>query len=311
MDSQNTRRFYGMILFWCSAVTGAPAPAATNLICGNSFQLRTIYQQSDDAKSVADPLAALGHLNQLVSGLETAGQSNSNATLDSARADLSATAAGLDEGRDGALGATLFRSLSVVMPQIDLVARMFGCAQLETPVRGTASPEQRMSVGFWSNVTSASAATISYSLLLILGVVPSLIAAFRLNGRWRSAGTSCRTSTLIVYGKQCTVTHIVEISRKGMKVEAAHKEADDTWLDLYFCGHSVQGRIVWRNAYFAGIRFRHQVSQQAVNDVLNKSLEPLGDSGLGDKATPCFYTGCHVDCPRHVPTALEDEKRAS
>ncbi|MGB3280279.1 MAG: hypothetical protein WBA92_13900, partial [Pseudorhodobacter sp.] len=91
-------------------------------------------------------------------------------------------------------------------------------------------------------------------------------------------------------------------------IEAAKKEVANQVVDLYFCGHHVQGKIAWKNKFYVGIRFKTKISQQMLDDVISKSHKALAESSLGEKATPCFHYGCHINCAHHLPTAISEKQ---
>jgi len=188
---------------------------------------------------------------------------------------------------------------------------MLGCdttvaltAPLDTAV---SDPVRPTSIGPLSSIREIATFSVGFLILLGFGGFCLLFVANRLVLGRRSPRKICRTPMLISYGDQCTVTHIVDINRQGMKIEAAQKQVENPWFDLHFCGHKIQGKIAWRNKYYARIKFRTRISNEVLNDVIEKSGSPLGDSGLAKNATPCFSVGCHTSCPRHLPTAISEE----
>jgi hypothetical protein len=317
MEIRRIQRAAGILLACYSTVFGTSAFAGESVICDSTFQLRKIHQQSSLTQSISSPLEVITILNRFTTDLKIFSARNSNSAMGRLSDDLSGMVAelgnvtGVQHQDFDAIGSSLFRNLSDHMANLNLVEGIFGCAKAELSLAEFKTPNaryvNRISVELPSKISGVSAIAASYSVIAIFLFLISIFVAFRLNRRRQDVRKFCRTSMLIVYGNQCTVTHIIDMNRSGMKIEAAQKDVEKVWVDLYFCGHKVQGKIIWRNTYFAGIKFKTRVDQQTLDDVMEKSRKPLGESGLEKNATPCFSIGCHTNCPRHLPTAISEK----
>jgi len=320
MKTQTPQKAFCLLLIFCSTTLGSSAFSRTSAICSGIFQLKNIHQQSSQTQSVAHPLEAIAILNRFTTELETSKIRNSNTALRRVSDNFSGIAAELvnmtaerHHGLD-VIGSHLFQNLSENMQGLNLVESVFGCkkaeiASIDSEAFSLRDPHRKLP-GLWAKISRISAITTNYAVLPMIAVLMALFVAFRLKNRRRGGRKICRTSMLIVYGEQCTVTHIIEISRRGMKIEAAQKNIEKASVDLYFCGHRIQGEIIWRNEYFAGVKFKAKISQQTLDDVIKKSSAPLNESGLKENATPCFFVGCHTDCPHHLPTAISEKPDA-
>lgn len=297
-------------------ILGTSAFSGTAAICDNLLQMSRAYQKSKSRQSVVNPLAVMANLDTLATEIDTAEHLASDLVLSSAASELAAMVAELQlvaevSQNDDVIGSVLFQKMSAQLEVLNRVGDAFGCEQAGVSFNDTDSQMSVLASETSGNVLSRLSGLPAYSihsfLFTAVFVLLFLVAVFRLNQGRRDVRKICHTSLLMVYGDQCTVTHIVDMSRGGMKVEAAKKDMNRTWVDLYFCGHRVQGKIIWRNAYFAGIRFKTKVSLQIVEDVLQNSRKPLEESGLQGHATSCFSVGCHLNCPRHLPTAISEK----
>jgi hypothetical protein len=84
----------------------------------------------------------------------------------------------------------------------------------------------------------------------------------------------------------------------------AQRGAHNCLITLNFFGFSIPGKIIWRNKYYAGVRFKEKLSQTQLHQAIEKSGESVMGSGLQLNTTPCFSEGCRLKCPRHFPTEL-------
>ncbi|MEP2531753.1 hypothetical protein [Shimia sp.] len=287
--------------------------AGANDICKTTLALKHTYQQATPTRTISNAPETISKLATLTSQLGAVETLNATPTLQRINHDISGLTntikTEITEPVQGnsAVGARLYQHLSHHMQTLDQVTRIFGCADVATlppgPTRSATSAATKPRL-----VTAVkSAMSNSVFWLAIIVALMGLVTGIFFKCRRREARKMCRTSMLIVYGDQCTVTHIVDMAQGGMKIEASEKVIEQKWADLYFCGHKVRGKMVWRNACYAGIKFKSRVSRETLEDVIRKSNKPLDQSGLETNATPCFSLGCHTNCPRHLPTTFSNK----
>lgn len=153
-----------------------------------------------------------------------------------------------------------------------------------------------------------SAAPILIALAVIAGSTSLSVYHFVFKtDRRRYERRSCHTPVLITYNDQCTVSYILDIGRGGTKIEAPKNAVPEEWLDLYFCGNRVRGKAVWRNKFFIGFKFEQPVANSIVEDVVSGSVKSPRTDGIEKNASSCYAPGCHLTCPRHVPTTISQK----
>ncbi|WP_289041731.1 PilZ domain-containing protein [uncultured Aliiroseovarius sp.] len=294
---------------------GTSAVSQPNNLCEYTSELTRIQQASALSQSISGAVHVVSILDNLVMKLEAIEDMNANSTLARVRRGLSNVVqkaehnANATQHNSNIDRSVLYHALSAQMNNIILIEGMFGCGDGAGAKRiGDAKSRGklgRLTTVNWSGPSALPISLMGFTLPFIIALTalqtPLLYKLLRKDVR-----KICRTPILVVYGDQCTVSHIVDISQAGMKIEAPGKDPKGTRVDLYFCGHKISGDIVWRNTFFAGIKFRHRMGQKALNDAINTSHKTLGESGLDQRATPCFYVGCHVRCPKHLPTSISE-----
>ncbi|WP_415234599.1 PilZ domain-containing protein [Pseudorhodobacter sp.] len=288
--------------------------ANANHVCDSINDLKQLHASSAPAQAIDNPLAALKILGHLERSLAPESFRQSSARLQhsiNAVSDLTASLRRLGNAPNlgpAALNAKAFQKVTETLNRLRLIESAFGCnVAQETTLASEAMPPKpsRASLGQYLQKTIGIAPTASdfpivIALALLIGA-----ALFTLTKRRRKGLRKiCHLPLLIVHGKNCTVTNILDISRNGAKIEAAAKEFDKGWAMLYFCGHNIEGKIVWRNNLYAGVRFRKRLGKAALQDALTKNHMPIAETNLARNATPCFQIGCHIDCAKHRPTAI-------
>lgn len=306
----------GALIASCCFALGTPAAPETTVICDNTFNLKRTHQLSYQSQSIPNSSKTISTLAALAAELETYEYMTSNSAFASLSAELSNLAANLanieriEHENSDAIGVTLFHGISQNMHSLNRIESLFGCRSTEFPDSKLKASDLRSGniqltyFGFNSNELPELSAGLAFLTTAVFLAILA-VGIFLKLGR-QEVRRICRTSLLIVNGDQCTVTHIVDINQSGMKVEASQVTTVSEWMDLYFCGYKFEGKIVWRNTYYAGVKFRTKPSRNLCNDVIQKSHKSLEESGLEENAPSCFSIGCHLNCPHHRPTALSE-----
>lgn len=311
-------KHFVIVILLCCWVTALAAPSfASTSICGDIFFLKTVQKQSAQTQAIPNPHATLQAANRLLAKFSALESQVANPALDHASHSLLRMLAKLDRlvasspPNPEIIAPSAYLDLSGALTALTQIENIFGCDKLRAIFTDVPSNSPQSGDGeLMAVVGSLTAMAVPYALLPFFAISIAIVAAFIYKSTRREDRKICRTSLLIVYGKQCTVSHIVDIGRNGMKIEASKKEVENPLVDLYFCGHSVQGKIAWRNKFYVGIRFKTKISRQMLDDVIDKSHKGLADSNLNKKATPCFHYGCHINCAHHLPTAISEKEHS-
>ncbi|KEJ89669.1 PilZ domain-containing protein [Sulfitobacter donghicola] len=304
------------------AATGSSAQAAGDKICSSVIQLEGISRKGSKSQVEGDRHAAIDLLNTLVTNLKSATDSNANLALVRVGAKLEREARelqslqGSGQGKGTGFDQILHRFLSRNLGELALVYNVFGCDDLKsvnTIFKASETEYESQSFGgMQALLRKIQMVSASIWAGLILALSAAAYGIFKMRKRTRGARKLCYTSMVVRWGGDCTFTHILDISRRGMKIEAAKgDQIGEGWIDLYFCGHKVQGKVVWRNKYYSGIRFRERISPRVLQSVVGTSGKPLEETGFEENATSCYSKGCHLTCVHHLKTEISEEKAAS
>lgn len=303
-----------LLLIFNVTLAATTAQAGVDGICAGVESLKLVQSRSRAAQSIENPVAAIDSLTRLSADLRGNLVIFPNPEL--IRIDRSlftATrslrrAADPDHAAYSTLGALTFSTLTQNLADLRLIETTFGCqpsrpegvlADLQTGARPSPLIER-----LWSVITDQSSAVLVYLGIALVMALLAVAAFFRRKFNRESVRQMCRIPLHIVYGTQCTVTVILDISLGGMKIEAPAADAGRDWAQFHFAGQKLEGRIVWRNLYYAGIEFRDRLNAQTLAAILEQNLKPLKDAGIENTSTDCFFPGCHVTCDRHLPTAI-------
>lgn len=297
----------------------AAAVAGRANICDGATVLKLIYSKSSRDQTVENPAAIVAILKQLEQDISE----NLNASLPSdlfrAARNLAKVNAGVKQSLTdqsnyvGTAGPALFWALRGSLGDLTVVSKVFGCR----PALGQNSLAKIPPVGQshitlgqrLSNMTNLLATKLVYAWVPILAAAAIFAALFFAKRRRAEVRKICNIHLHVVYGQECTVTRIFDLSQSGMKIEAAAKDTKKKWLDFHFGGQKIEGKIAWRSPLYAGVVFRKRLSKETLDAIMTTSNKPINESGIEKTTTGCFHEGCHVDCPLHIPTALSLRSR--
>lgn len=307
------------VLTMCMIWIAQPGQAETDQICGNIRQLRDIHKSANASHTISDPTRAIELLAQLSFALSVAPETTVLAQSSSIGARLSLLASRMqgdleaDPANARIRGGRAYDQVTSALRNLTVVVDLLGCdlpplldpnqPEIGPTTQPTAQPQGHAD-SLVSQLSTKISANISYIILLVVVASTLAIGFIIFKMRWREPRKMCRTFMLIEFGDKCTVSHIVEISRGGMQIEVPEEDVGEDWITLSFCGYRIQAKIIWRNAFFAGVKFKKRVDKKVIQDVLDKSLEALENSGLEQNVSSCFSVGCHVNCEKHCPTAI-------
>lgn len=301
-----------LIGFMIAAATPAVADAVA--ICEGIAKLQLIHSRSKEAQSDDNPTATVEILYALEQKISEDMNSYADPEVIRATSNLSALVAVLRQSGNGqhllsdAAGPTMFWNLYAIMGDLAAAQRAFGC---DPTSRSSSTPEplpagqRSISSGqkATNNVSILAPKLIYAWVLLLIGIVAFGII-WRKKNRRADERKICNIVLHVVYGEQCTVTRIFDISQSGLKMEASAKDVEKKWLDFHFAGHKVEGKIVWRSKLYAGVKFRKRLSKEVLDEVMATNCSPVSQSGIEKTSAACFHDGCHLDCPLHLPTVI-------
>ena len=181
----------------------------------------------------------------------------------------------------------------VSLTRVNEIALKYGCAHQLSP-----DSEVGAKLGLPSPPVGILAAILLGLGLLCAGAYRTL----RRQGRCRRK--ICRTTALLKYGENCTVTHVLDVSRRGAMLEAPEADLPKEGLTLYLAGHCIPARIAWSNHLFAGLAFDSPISAETEADILVASHAENELSEINRQAPDCFFPGCHEACARHRATKI-------
>jgi len=297
----------------------AAASADVNQICPRISNLQYVYGQSRHAASVDDPWPVIVTLGNLAADIRHSLTIYATAELTRIGDEFSASARALRRAADpessesATLGARTFTAVSDAQAALAFLDTHFGCAAV---LRYVDPVEQRPStVGsgvfgrHWSQIVETAGVIQAY-IWVFAALLALVVAAYVHRGmRRKNPRHMCSIPVLVVYGDTCTVTKMIDISRGGIRIEAAaEKKIDHAWVDLHFCGLKVAGQIQWRNKFYAGVEFRERLSDAVLTKVLGQNRVPIAESHIEETSPPCFAVGCHLNCSRHLQTAIALKK---
>lgn len=299
------------VFLWAIASQGF---ADTQTACGDIYRLRLVHSKAMNTHTVSNPDYAQDMLKRLFAELDEMILTNRNGVEGNANGSLkgildhvqSATRARGTNGRD------VFQNLNGIMDDLSAMDRMIGCehvARLEMTgapprkLRGDRIPSDRDSAGSELSATSVS---LSAGALMMLFIAAA--GGFHLRKRDRRVRIVCNTPALLRKGKYCTVTHILDINRSGVKVEIASDLAERSWVEIYSSGHRFRGQVVWKNQFFAGVQLKSKISQKTVDDIIARTRMPVVASDLLSAGAGCFAENCQFECPHHHPTSLTSQE---
>lgn len=303
-----------MVFVCCVTVAATAASARVDSICSGASELRQEHGRARIAQAIDTPFSAIETFGRLSGDLRenllvyaTADQIRIAGAIARSARELRRIADPKNPGHSE-LSATTYSVLEGLLDDLTQIESNFGCEPARPEgVRSELQPTARASVDserHWLNFVPATSSPLIYLgifiILLSLAVMTYVIRAFRRQHERHM----CRIPLHIIYGEQCTITSIIDISRSGMKVEAAAQDTGQGWIEFHFCGRKVDGMIVWRTKYFAGVKFRKNLTTDALASVLKNNLKPLRDAGIEKTSTECFFVGCHLNCSKHLPTAI-------
>lgn len=303
-----------LLLIVCMAVAAAPGQARVDKICAGVESLTLIHGRSRVAQSVDDPFGAIDLLSRLSRELRgNLDVFSPPAVIHIDRVlhrSVSALRRTADPGHPGfdTLAALTFSALARSVDDLSLLGATFGCAPSRPagalvdlqPGTGASALSKRL----WTVITRQTFAALDYAVIVLVMALLALVAFVGRRLRREHVRHMCRIPLHVVYGDECTVTVILDIALGGMKIEAPAADVGRDWVQMHFAGQMREGKIVWRNSYYAGVRFRTKLSEQALAGILEQNLKPLKDAGIEKTSTECFYPGCHLACSRHLPTAI-------
>lgn len=296
-------------------LAASAASARVDRICGAVGALTLAYRGSRATQAIPDPSAMIDTLGRLSADLRRDQDLYASPELRRIGQKLTGTATSLRRAErhprqdSRALAAIAFATLADVLDDLARLDDLFGCAPTPQAAAVPDAPPSLRDSGslsrVWSRIVESASSLGVYAV--IFGILSGFVLSVGLLRFFRRQNVRhlCSIPLHIVYGEECTVTRIIDISRGGIRVEAtAEKNVENEWVDLNFGGIRIEGKIVWRNQFFAGAKFRNKLSMEALARVLEKNRVSLGDAGIEKTSTPCFYAGCHVNCERHLPTAI-------
>ncbi|WP_323035225.1 PilZ domain-containing protein [Pararhodobacter sp.] len=295
-------------------VAATAANARVDKICAGVEDLTLIHSGSRAAHSVADPAGMIETLGVLSSGLSanlvifsTPDLVRINRVLSRTARDLRRAAA--TPQQDTALGAMSFSALSVILEDLSMVGEVFGCVP---SLHSAASTEALTSVRrpgsvsrTWSRIVEhVSSVQVYLVICAALSLLVSLAVLFK-RFRRKNIRHLCSIPLHVIYGEQCTVTRTIDISRGGLRFEAAEgKPVEMGWVSLHFAGLTADAKIIWENKFYAGAAFRKALSHEELERVLSTNFATLEESGIEKTSTSCFFAGCHLTCDKHLATAI-------
>ncbi|UWQ13145.1 hypothetical protein K3556_09180 [Aliiroseovarius sp. M344] len=314
-----TNNIQVFLMAFVLSVIGSCAVAGDAQVCHAITNLRLTQQQLGAAGIAGDPSAIAAQLSSLSSQLKRVAKTNANDKQGRVIGELQSAITLLGQETRRAQGdpENVIRDLEQYLPQLDLTLQrlepIFGCRQSSQVSSGEGAkpivPARHLGRVATSTILNATPAKMTASAVAVIAMVALTMLVIRWSLKGREARLLCRTPLLVTYGDNCSVTQILDVNRSGMKVEVAPEHTVGLRVDLYFCGHKATGQVMWRNTYFAGIRFKPKISAKMLQDVLAKNRMSMADSGLPTKATPCFSIGCHKTCGRHHATEISKRQQ--
>ncbi|WP_417586624.1 PilZ domain-containing protein [Pararhodobacter oceanensis] len=301
------RRLAIIGVIWVLAGIGSAARADILPICGQVNMLLNAHSDGAPAGAVEDPAAAIRTLGDLAAGLQR--NLVVHATDDLTRiADLFTERAQLLRA-EGAGAAVVHDDLTLLHDDLWRMDDHFGCEVIlpesETGVAELGKTEHGIFERLASRFNTESFSILPYIGIALALLLLALLALWRRRFQRSETRHMCNVPLHIVYDELCTITRIIDISRSGIRVEAAtNKTVSDDWIEFHFCGMMVRGQVVWRNQYFAGARFEQPLSDEQLAKVLSMNRVSLADAEIEKTAPVCFHPGCHTHCPYHLPTAI-------
>lgn len=177
-----------------------------------------------------------------------------------------------------------------------------GKAKSATP----ASPQKRPSAaGSGQGADTSLSGVVMLAIAAITGTV--LLPAyfwFSHAARKNRIKRGCCVKALLVYGELCTVTYVLQVGKKGAKLQAPSADLPAEGVELFVAGHRIKVKKDWMNQYYLGLTFVSPQSEEVVAEIIAESqeLDPL--SRLEENPPDCFYTDCYLNCKNHRETQL-------
>ncbi|SMX43272.1 hypothetical protein [Octadecabacter ascidiaceicola] len=286
--------------------------ADTNALCGNVIALNALHSEAVGSNVVPGSAQIASILDAILLDLEGRTNRLPLRPIEGQVVELrghSVHFSTLSARNSGSRVGT--NELSQVMTSLSSVSALFGCTEVQEveqiaepigPIDLSTKPFLHSLMEFVTKTNPTGANLFLFVLAIALAALAGRFVMIRLRKDNRKM---CRTFVLCDFSGACTISHIVDINRRGIKIEAPKEDVSNEFCSFYFAGIEQPGRIVWRNKYFAGVRFKKRISAADLQKVLDASQQPIETSGLRDKATPCYSDGCHLNCPRHKETALD------
>lgn len=315
------RAALGATLFSLLTAVGGLAEHDPAAICARVSELESLARQAGATGRTNDPETTLAKLVRFHAEIETFGEFATIPTVQRAKADLARLSSDL-AGPSGAAIASntaMSRRLGIVLLAhgefLGFVKKAFECdaAAIRLPGRGS---EVLNTVRSQSPHPLKPAAVqgehrpfTDNVFLLALLLLSLMIVLRQPEQKRRSVRHYCHTPAVMRNGSRCTKTHIVDISERGMRVEAPQEGVEKEEVKLFFCGYELRGRIVWWNKYFAGIQFDKAVTDRMIHEVVAATSSASLGATVQRRALPCHAPDCHRLCPVHRPTALSQNQK--
>lgn len=121
------------------------------------------------------------------------------------------------------------------------------------------------------SLTTSLSATIAF--LLSMALITYAVIRYRRKRALLVARHNCDLSVELLFLGGAFKTKAVDISAVGLKIEVPQGQDLPGSCTLNFEGHSLLGKIVWKNAHFAGVKLNTPLSLAFVRDHAGSRLE--------------------------------------
>ncbi|WP_157056544.1 hypothetical protein [Pseudorhodobacter aquimaris] len=293
--------------------------ASVNDICAAVADLKLTYSIALRTRSVDTPFAALRGLGSLSRDFTAYLVRNPAPNLSEIATRLTTRfnqwnhSAGIQSLNEDAVRSTMYWNLSIIQRDLTFIGGALDCGSVvaarsssRTARRGDnqQSLSEDLKRTFKKLVPSGGYLAIFATLIALLAII-----FYPRKKKRGSTRRICNIPLHIYYGKQCTVTRIVDLSEGGMKIEATEKYMGQTWAEYNFAGFQREGKVAWRNTAYAGVKFRKCLTSEMIKTAMKYNNKPLGESGIEKTAPACFHVGCHKNCVDHLPPTLSSKQR--
>jgi len=117
--------------------------------------------------------------------------------------------------------------------------------------------------------------------LLVCAIVFLMFVWFSEASKRARLRRRCHTMALLTFGNNCTVTHVLDIGRRGAKLQAPMVNIPTKRVELHLAGYRIVAKQAWANRYFLGLAFENSISAQMVAYIVGSSRDEDQLSRIG------------------------------